>query len=57
MASILSLSLLALSARLVFAQDDQTCFSYGIDFQNGGSYFQNSLSSDDFSFVSQYSGQ
>ncbi|KAF2655214.1 hypothetical protein K491DRAFT_434841 [Lophiostoma macrostomum CBS 122681] len=40
------------------AQDDpeQTCYSYGIDFQNGGSYFQNSLSNDNFTFVSQYSG-
>ncbi|KAF2178349.1 hypothetical protein K469DRAFT_742163 [Zopfia rhizophila CBS 207.26] len=31
------------------------CVSYGMDFQNGGSYFQNSMSNDPFTFVTQYS--
>ena len=34
----------------------QTCISFGIDFVDGGSYFQNSLSTDDFTFVSEYEG-
>ena len=34
----------------------QTCNAFGVDFQDGGSYFQNSLSTDDFTFVSKYEG-
>ena len=34
----------------------QTCLSYGVDFHSDGVYFQNSLSSDDFTFVSQFQG-
>ncbi|KAF2786928.1 hypothetical protein K505DRAFT_199486, partial [Melanomma pulvis-pyrius CBS 109.77] len=30
------------------------CLSYGMDFQNGQSYFQNSLSSESFTFVTQF---
>ncbi|KAF2706996.1 hypothetical protein K504DRAFT_384493 [Pleomassaria siparia CBS 279.74] len=51
-----ALGLLALGARTVVADDSPTCVSYGMDFQDGGSYFQNSLSSDDFTFVSQFEG-
>jgi hypothetical protein len=51
-----ALGLLTLGARIVLAQDDKTCLAYGMDFQNGGSYFQNSLSSDSFTFVSQFDG-
>jgi hypothetical protein len=51
-----ALGLLTLGARVVLAQDDKICLSYGMDFQNGGSYFQNSLSSDSFTFVSQFDG-
>lgn len=32
------------------------CQSFGVDFQDGGSYFQNSLSKDNFTFVSQFEG-
>lgn len=32
----------------------QGCESYGVDFQNGGSYFQNISSVDPFTFVSIY---
>ncbi|KAI9714342.1 MAG: hypothetical protein M1820_000303 [Bogoriella megaspora] len=32
------------------------CVSYGMDFQDKGSYFQNSLSTDPFTFVSQFEG-
>ncbi|GAB7340216.1 hypothetical protein MBLNU457_6682t1 [Dothideomycetes sp. NU457] len=39
----------------VHAQD-QTCESYGIDFQDGGSYFQNISSMDPFTFVSVFEG-
>ena len=39
------------------ANPSATCQAYGVDFQNGGSYFQNTLSSDDFTFVSQFSGE
>lgn len=47
------LGLMALGVRTVLA-DFPTCLSFGVDFQNGGSYFQNSLSSDNFTFVSQF---
>ncbi|KAF2471864.1 uncharacterized protein BDR25DRAFT_303248 [Lindgomyces ingoldianus] len=54
MTSLVSrIGLIALSVRTVLAQ---TCVSYGMDFQNGGSYFQNSLSNDNFTFVSQFGG-
>ena len=36
----------------VFAQ----CQSYGVDFVDGGSYFQNISSSDDFTFISYFEG-
>lgn len=45
--------LAAIGARTVFAD----CQSYGMDFQNGGSYFQNTLSNDNFTFVSQFDGE
>ena len=34
----------------------QTCIPFGVDFQDGGSYFQNSLSTENFTFVSRYEG-
>ncbi|OCK73552.1 hypothetical protein K432DRAFT_312580 [Lepidopterella palustris CBS 459.81] len=43
---------MALLARSALAD----CVSFGMDFQNGGEYFQNSLSNDDFTFVSQFEG-
>lgn len=57
---------LALYATSISAQSDPTqypncpdpnavCQSYGVDFQNGGSYFQNLLSTDNFTFVSEFS--
>ncbi|KAF2812432.1 uncharacterized protein BDZ99DRAFT_383484 [Mytilinidion resinicola] len=46
------IGLLALTARSALAD----CVSFGMDFQDGGSYFQNSLSSDPFTFVSQFEG-
>ncbi|MER5883708.1 hypothetical protein ABT160_07755 [Streptomyces sp. NPDC001941] len=30
------------------------CVSYGVDFQNGGAYFQSPGSSDPFTFVSEF---
>lgn len=36
--------------------DQQTCFSYGVDFLSGGSYFQNSLSTDPFTAVQEFEG-
>lgn len=45
-----------LSALLVQRAWSQTCISFGVDFQSDGSYFQNSLSSDAFTFVSQFQG-
>ncbi|KAK8230159.1 hypothetical protein BKA81DRAFT_292764 [Phyllosticta paracitricarpa] len=56
-ASVLgSLSALALLTRGVLAQDDQTqtCFSYGMDFQGGRTYFQNIASNDNFTFVQEF---
>lgn len=47
------LFLLGLLARNAFAQ---TCQSFGVDFQDGGSYFQNSLSTDPFTFVEEFEG-
>lgn len=47
-----STALLALSASAF----TQTCESYGDDFQNGGSYFQNSLSSDPFTALQEFDG-
>jgi hypothetical protein len=35
---------------------DNPCKSFGIDFQDKGSYFQNQSSSDDFTFVSTFEG-
>jgi len=42
---------------VVLAQDQyQTCESWGVDFQDKGSYFQNKSSSDPFTFVSTFEG-
>ena len=38
------------------ANPDAVCSTYGIDFQNGGTYFQDTGSTDPFTFVSQFSG-
>jgi hypothetical protein len=32
------------------------CHSYGMDFQSNGYYFQDSMSSDNFTFVEQFEG-
>ncbi|KAF1809693.1 hypothetical protein P152DRAFT_157102 [Eremomyces bilateralis CBS 781.70] len=50
------LALLAIAARRVFADEDNPCKSFGIDFQDKESYFQNLLSTDPFTFVQQFSG-
>jgi hypothetical protein len=53
------LALGALTAQKVLADDPPaypTCLSYGMDFQNGGFYFQNSLSTEPFTFVTQFDG-
>ena len=43
--------------RVVLAQGQyQTCESWGVDFQDKGSYFQNKSSSDPFTFVSTFEG-
>jgi hypothetical protein len=64
----LGVTVCTLSALLVwrvYAQDDSPsdcsednpCDSFGVDFQDGGSYFQNISSSDPFTFVSIFEGQ
>ena len=52
--SILASSLLG----VVLAQDDTcgSCQSYGVDFVSGGTYFQNSLSTDPFTAVQEFEG-
>lgn len=51
-AKLLAFSLLA---QYTFAQDNP-CKSFGVDFQDGGSYFQNVNSTDPFTFVSKFEG-
>lgn len=34
----------------------EKCDTFGVDFQVDGSYFQNSLSTDNFTFVSRFEG-
>ena len=41
---------------LVASQDSNPCQSFGIDFQDGGTYFQNSLSNTPFTFVETFEG-
>lgn len=50
---LFTLTVLAIAGLKVSAQ---TCESFGMDFQDGGSYFQNSLSTDPFTSVSQFEG-
>lgn len=47
-----ALGLVVLGARSAMAD----CLSYGMDFQNGKTYFQNSNSPENFTFVSQFEG-
>jgi hypothetical protein len=47
---------LGLLARVTFAQDNP-CITFGVDFQNGGSYFQNSLSTAPFTFAQEFEGE
>ena len=52
-------TVLALAAVVssVSAQEEYPqCVSFGIDFQDGGSYFQNKSSNDPFTFVSTFEG-
>ncbi|KAF2739762.1 hypothetical protein EJ04DRAFT_559663 [Polyplosphaeria fusca] len=53
MSSLTLAGLLALGARTVLAQ---SCYSYGIDFQSGGYYFQNINSQENFTLVEQFDG-
>ncbi|KAK5005864.1 hypothetical protein LTR28_007188, partial [Elasticomyces elasticus] len=48
--------LAALSLSFLSASVSATCYSYGMDFQNGGTYFQNISSSAPFTFDSQFEG-
>lgn len=41
---------------LIFQRDDGVCYSFGIDFQDGGSYFIDSRSNASFTAVSQFEG-
>ena len=50
------LALLAVFAQVTYTQDDNPCKSFGIDFQDQGTYFQNSLSTSNFTFVSEFTG-
>ncbi|KAF2224886.1 hypothetical protein BDZ85DRAFT_194816 [Elsinoe ampelina] len=52
-----ALFFLAYSLVSIVAQDSgNTCQSFGIDFQDEGSYFQNVSSADPFTFVSAFEG-
>lgn len=52
--SAFALGLYALQASAGAAPAYPTCESYGVDFQSGGTYFQNISSTDDFTFVSMF---
>ncbi|TKX23282.1 hypothetical protein C1H76_4349 [Elsinoe australis] len=57
MPSVIKSTLLLLALRLsTAAAQDNTCQSFGIDFQDEGSYFQNISSPDPFTFVSVFEG-
>lgn len=51
---VLSASAVFLS--LAVANTNSTCNTFGIDFVDGNTYFINTLSSDDFTCVSQFEG-
>lgn len=58
MPSVIKSTLLLLALRLsTAAAQDNTCQSFGIDFQDEGSYFQNISSPDPFTFVSVFEGE
>lgn len=53
-----ALAAISLLGSGVQAQDTtDTCVSYGVDIQNGGSYFQNISSTADFTFTSIFEGE
>jgi hypothetical protein len=47
-----ALGLAVMGARSAMAD----CVSYGMDFQHGKTYFQNTDSADNFTFVSEFEG-
>ncbi|KAF2449302.1 hypothetical protein P171DRAFT_469387 [Karstenula rhodostoma CBS 690.94] len=51
-----ALGLATLKSRQDSEPGSSLCHSYGMDFQSNGQYFQNSLSSDNFTFVEQFEG-
>ncbi|KAK0977672.1 hypothetical protein LTS16_015346 [Friedmanniomyces endolithicus] len=53
---LLTLATIALLLAIVGSALAQTCESFGDDFQNGGSYFQNNLSSDPFTALQDFDG-
>jgi hypothetical protein len=48
-----TVALLGLFARAILADD---CNSFGVDFTDGGNFFQNVLSTAPFGFVQEFSG-
>lgn len=54
MLSTITLLFLSLLSHSVVGR---VCESFGVDFHNGGSYFQNISSTDPFTFVSIYESQ
>jgi hypothetical protein len=46
----------ALIFPIAIADPTSVCTSFGIDFQDGGAYFINSLSTNNFTAVSQFEG-
>lgn len=55
--STLASGIVALSfAASALAQTCNTCNSYGVDFQSGGSYFQDITSTADFTAVEEFQG-
>ncbi|KAH7135741.1 hypothetical protein B0J11DRAFT_168855 [Dendryphion nanum] len=51
---LLAVAALGLRTTLAASTSYPECLSFGMDFQNDGAYFQNSLSNDNFTFVSQF---
>jgi len=55
--AVVNFLLLSSLSTLALGQDDTPeCQSFGVDFQDGGSYFQNISSMSDFTFASIFEG-
>lgn len=52
----LTLTLVTLFTQTILAQDTNPCKSFGVDYQDGGKYYQNIISNNPFTFVSIFQG-